>query len=117
MTIKHLIIALFILCFNNNSFDQTQLEINETANVKFKKADAELNKVYKQLMAILDKNEKQLLIQSEKDWMKFRDSHCKFDASQYEGGSIQPLIYSTCLEELTKKRITEIKASIKARDL
>ena len=90
--------------------------MNETANVKFKKADAELNKVYKQLMAILDKNEKQLLIQAEKDWMKFRDSHCKFDASQYEGGSIQPLIYSTCLEELTKKRIVEIRASIKERD-
>jgi len=117
MRIKYLIIVLFIFCFSNNSFPQTQLEMNETANVKFKKADAELNKVYKQLMAILDKNEKQLLIQAEKDWMKFRDSHCKFDSSQYEGGSIQPLIYSTCLEELTRKRIAEIKASIKERAL
>lgn len=116
MRIKHLIIVLFLMCFNTNSFAQTQSEINEIANVKFKKADAELNKVYKQLMIILDKNEKQLLIQAEKDWLKFRDSHCRFDASQYEGGSIQPLIYSTCLEELTKKRIIEIKASIKARN-
>ncbi len=106
-----------MLCFSNYSFAQTQLEMNETANAKYKKADVELNKVYKQLMSILDQNEKQLLIQAEKDWMKFRDSHCKFDASQYEGGSIQPLIYSTCLEELTRKRIAEIKESIKARDL
>jgi uncharacterized protein YecT (DUF1311 family) len=117
MTIKYLIIPLFMLCFINNSFAQTQGEMNATANSSYKKADAELNKVYKQLMAVLDQNEKPLLIQAEKDWMKFRDSHCKFDASQYEGGSIQPLIYSTCLEELTKKRIAEIKASIKARDL
>lgn len=91
--------------------------MNETSYVNYKKADNQLNIVYKQLIAILDKNEKPLLIQAEKNWVKFRDSHCKFDASQYERGSIQPLIYSTCLEELTKKRIAEIKDSIKDRNL
>lgn len=114
---KYYLIALVLFCFNNNSFAQTQSEMNAAANAKYKIADAELNKVYKQLMAILNKNEKLLLIQAEKDWIKYRDSHCKFDASQYEGGSIQPLIYSTCLEELTRKRIVEIKAGIKKRDL
>jgi uncharacterized protein YecT (DUF1311 family) len=113
---KYYFIVLITLCFSNNSFAQTQLEMNKTADAKYKKADAELNKVYKQLISILDQNEKQLLIQAEKDWVKFRDSSCKFDASQYEGGSIKPLIYSTCLEELTRKRISEIKASIKERD-
>lgn len=114
---RYYLITLVIFYFNTNSFAQTQSEMNEAANAKYKKADAELNKVYKQLMAILNKNEKPLLIQAEKDWIKYRDSHCKFDASQYEGGSIQPLIYSTCLEELTRKRIVEIKAGIKKRDL
>jgi len=114
---KYCFITVLVLCLSNISFAQTQLEMNVTANAKYKKADAELNKVYKQLMAILDQNEKPLLIQAEKDWVKYRDSHCKFEASQYEGGSIQPLIYSTCLEELTRKRIAEIKASIKERDL
>jgi uncharacterized protein YecT (DUF1311 family) len=113
---KYYFITLLLLCFCNNSFAQTQMEMNQTANTYYKKADAELNKVYKQLMLILDKDEKPLLIQAEKDWVKFRDSHCKFEASQYEGGSIQPLIYSSCLEELTKKRIAEIKASIKDRN-
>lgn len=117
MTKKHLFLALLLLCFCNNSFAQTQLEMNETAYANYKKADAQLNKVYKQLMAIVTKKEKPLLIQAEKDWVEFRDSHCKFEASQYKGGSIQPLIYSTCLEELTKKRIAEIKASIKDRNL
>ncbi|RVT72734.1 DUF1311 domain-containing protein [Flavobacterium sufflavum] len=114
---KYYFIAAILICFSNISFAQTQSEMNVTANAKYKKADAELNKVYKQLMAILDPNEKPLLIQAEKDWVKYRDSHCKFDTSQYEGGSIQPLIYSTCLEELTRKRIAEIKASIKERNL
>lgn len=117
MTKKYFFIAILLLCFCNNSFSQTQMEMNATAYANYKKADAQLNKVYKQLMLTLDKNEKPLLIQAEKDWVKFRDSHCKFDASFYEGGSIQPLIYSTCLEELTKKRIVEIKISIKERNL
>ena len=114
---NYFFLALLMLCFSNNSFAQTQLEMNETAHAKYIKTDAELNKVYKQLIALVDKDEKQLLIQAEKDWVKFRESHCKFDASQYEGGSIQPLIYSTCLEEITRKRIAEIKASIKDRNL
>jgi uncharacterized protein YecT (DUF1311 family) len=41
--------------------------MNETAYANYKKADAQLNKVYKQLMSILDKKEKPLLIQAEKD--------------------------------------------------
>lgn len=114
---KQYFIALLLLCFCTISFAQTQSEMNETSNSEYKTADAELNKVYKQLISILDQKEKLLLIQAEKDWIKFRDSHCKFEAAQYEGGSIKPLIYSTCLEELTRKRIAEIKESIKARDL
>ena len=114
---KYFCLTFLILCFSTISFAQTQLEMNRTADVKFKKADAELNKIYNQLMKMLDKNEKQLLITAEKDWLKFRDSHCKFEDSQYEGGSIQPLIYSSCLEELTRKRIAEIKASIKDHNL
>ena len=117
MKIKHLYFAFLIFCLTNVSFAQTQMEMNQVAAIKFKKADTELNKVYNQLMKMLDKNEKQLLITAEKDWLKFRNSHCKFVASQYEGGSMQPLIYSTCLEELTRTRIAEIKASIKSRDL
>lgn len=117
MKTKYYYIVLFLLFCGASSFAQTQLEMNETANANYKKADTQLNKVYKQLMVMLDKSEKPLLIQAEKDWVKFRDSHCKFDASQYEGGSMKPLVYSSCLEELTKKRIAEIKASIKARDL
>ncbi len=116
MKAKYFYIAFLAIFFSNTSFSQTQLEMNQAAAANFKKADVELNEVYKQLMTMLDKKEKQQLIIAEKAWLKFRDSHCKFEAQQYDGGSIQPLIYSTCLEDLTKKRIAEIKASIKSRN-
>ena len=109
--------TFLILCFTNLSFGQTQLEMNQTADLKFKKADAELNLVYNKLIKILNKKEKQLLIKAEKDWIKFRDSHCDFEGSQYEGGSIYPLVYSNCLTELTCKRIAELKANIENRNL
>ncbi|HLA55534.1 MAG TPA: lysozyme inhibitor LprI family protein [Flavobacterium sp.] len=118
MTKKHfLLFVLILLGSSYNLAAQTQLEMNKAADAEYKKADAELNKVYRQLVEMLDKNGKQMLIIAEKDWLKFRDSHCRFNASQFDGGSIEPLIYSTCLEELTRRRIDEIKASIKSRDL
>lgn len=80
-----------------------------------KKADAELNTVYKKLLKVLEEPEKQLLIKAQKDWLKFRDSHCNFEAKQYEGGSIMPLMYSKCLEDCTKNRIKDLKLSIKNR--
>ena len=107
---------IIFLSFSNNIFAQTQLEMNQTAQKKYEKADKELNKVYSILIKSLDKTEAQILIKAQKCWIKFRDSHCEFESSQYEGGSIKPLIYSTCLEELTKKRITELNKSIKDRD-
>ena len=109
-------LSVLLLVWNNNLSAQTQVEMNQKANDDFQKADIELNEVYKQLIKTLDEKEKQLLIKSQKDWIKFRDSHCDFEAQQYDGGSIKPLIYSTCLTERTKNRINDLKISIESRD-
>jgi uncharacterized protein YecT (DUF1311 family) len=110
-----LFIAFTFLIFNSDLAAQTQTEMNQTAHADFEKADAELNKVYKQLIMVLNKEEKQLLIQAQKDWIKFRDSHCGFEAEEFEGGSMQPLIYSGCLTERTNNRIEDLKASLESR--
>lgn len=105
-----LLLLLILLLTSFDSTAQTQADMNQIANNDFKKADAELNKLYKQVMKILNENEKKLMIIAQKDWLKFRDSHCKFEIVQYDGGSIQPLLYSTCLTEQTNKRIEDLKA-------
>jgi uncharacterized protein YecT (DUF1311 family) len=110
---KKLIIVFVLLLLVNNTHAQTQAEMNLTAAQGYYKADAELNKVYKILMSKLDENGKSLLIKAENDWIKYRDSHCKFEASFYEGGSMQPMIYSSCLESVTMERIKELKEAIK----
>jgi len=98
------------------SFAQTQLEMNESAVKKYKSADSQLNKLYNQLMKLEVGESKQYLIQAEKDWIKYRDSHCKYDSVQYDGGSIQSLIMYDCLLELTNERIKHIKESIEDKN-
>jgi uncharacterized protein YecT (DUF1311 family) len=110
---KKLIVIFVLLLIVNRTYAQTQAEMNQTAAQGYYKADAELNKVYKILLSKLDEKGKSLLIKAENDWIKYRDSHCKFEASFYEGGSMQPMIYSGCLESETINRIKELKEAIK----
>jgi uncharacterized protein YecT (DUF1311 family) len=100
---------IFYLFISYNLSAQTQIEMNKSAYEDFKNADAELNRYYKKIIDVLDVNEKQLMVQAQKDWLKFRDSHCNFEIEQYKGGSISPLIFSTCLTERTNARIEDFK--------
>lgn len=111
------LILLFIIGFGfcSNIMAQSQVEMNEEVSKKFEKVDTKLNQIYKKLINILDKNDKILLTEAQRNWIKFRDSHCKFEISENEGGSIQPLIYSHCLIECTEIRVKELNESYKNR--
>ncbi len=74
-----------------------------------KVANAELNAIFSQLMAQLDQHGKDKLRVVERKWLAYRDSHADFEASLYEGGSIQPLIRTNCLVQMTRNRIKELK--------
>ncbi|WP_291276110.1 lysozyme inhibitor LprI family protein [Flavobacterium sp.] len=114
---KTLFLVTFLfstLSYNANA--QTQAEMNETAFKSYQKVDTELNKVYKHLLKVLEEDEIKMLVKAQKDWIKFRDSHCEFEAHEYEGGSIQPLIRLTCLEVQTKKRIEDLQSILKNRE-
>jgi len=77
---------------------QTQLEINQCSTQS-----------YQQLLPKLQRSRKQKLIAAQQAWIKFRDSSCEFESSQYEGGSIAPSVYLNCLEKLTQQRTQELQ--------
>ena len=115
---KTKLLILFILVnFSSFSFAQTTLEMNEQAEKRYKKADAELNSVYKQLIAISDKKDKSLLIKTQENWIKFRDSNCEFVASEVEGGTMHTSVQIGCLEETTKARVKDLKKILKRRKI
>jgi uncharacterized protein YecT (DUF1311 family) len=88
----------------------TQGEMNRCAGDEYRKADAELNKVYQQTMAKLGPEHKQKLKIAQLTWIQFRDAHCDCEAFTFDGGSMQPLIKFTCLEVETQRRTKQLKS-------
>ena len=88
---------------------QTQLELNQEACDEYKKADAELNKVYNQILREYqqDKVFVQKLKAAQRAWIAFRDAHL---ASLYPNphpgfyGSVNPMCRCLRLAEWTTER-------------
>ncbi len=95
---------------------QTQYEMNVCADRKFKAADAELNRVYNRLAAKQDEGARAKLKATEASWLRYRDDNCDYEASLYEGGSMKPAIYSSCMERMTRARTAELREQIKEQD-
>jgi uncharacterized protein YecT (DUF1311 family) len=93
----------------------SQAEASGCAHREFEAADAELNKIYNRLAAALDAEDKALLKQSELAWIKYRDSNCMFESSQYRGGTMRPMIESFCLTRVTRARTAELKDQLELR--
>ena len=92
-------------CENRGS----QAEAGDCAYREYKAADAELNQIYGRLAAVLDAEDKAQLKESELAWIKYRDSYCSFESSQYKGGTIRPMIEAFCLARVTKAHAAELK--------
>lgn len=90
-----------------------QGDMNACAAADFKREDARLNKLYKELVGLSDKSEAARLRQIQLAWVKFRDLHCDYEEKRYEGGSMAPLVRFNCLRDLTRQRNETLQALIK----
>ncbi|MFI8416290.1 lysozyme inhibitor LprI family protein [Serratia sp. NPDC078593] len=95
-----------------------QMEMNQCASEAYKHADAELNRVYKQVQARLktDASTGKLLINAQRAWIGYRDAECKLSASGTEGGSIYSFLLSSCLTDATQRRIDDLKGYLKCEE-
>lgn len=82
----------------------TTIEINACAAESYRQADAQLNRVYDELMAQLDDANREKLVEAQLAWIEFRDANCEWEAFRFEGGTIQPSMRLGCLERLTRDR-------------
>ena len=95
----------------------TQMAMNICAGRDYQAADRELNAVWKDASAraksvdaeIGDGTQHRELLAAQRAWLTFRDAQCSFEANQYRGGSIMPLIQSSCLTALTKARTEQLR--------
>lgn len=112
--------ALFTVCAGMLSFSayaqtncdnaMTQAEMNTCAGQAYVAADKELNAVYKSALRGLPGNRLDGLKKVQKEWIKYRDMSCNWEASVNAGGSIQAMTKSACLTRMTKTRTEELRS-------
>lgn len=89
---------------------QTQAEMNQQAAADFEKADAQLNKIYKQVQAGLDAEGLAKLKTAQRAWLAFRDADADFQAdAAARGGTMALCIYNGVRQQLTEERTAELK--------
>ncbi|WP_417613972.1 lysozyme inhibitor LprI family protein [Oceanisphaera sp.] len=106
-TLLLLVFSLSLTGFAHAAGD-TQAELNQSAHLRYQSADAALNTAYARLMSVLSPERQQQLKLAQRAWLKYRDADAEFKAGAYRGGSIQPLIYSQALIELTEYRTRQL---------
>ncbi|HEX8161724.1 MAG TPA: lysozyme inhibitor LprI family protein [Pyrinomonadaceae bacterium] len=90
----------------------TQLDMNECADRQYRRADAELNRAYQQLVRASGGADAKLKA-AQLAWLKFRDAECDYEAGRYEGGSMKPMVYSFCLADVTGVRTKQLRDMLK----
>jgi uncharacterized protein YecT (DUF1311 family) len=98
--------------------DASQADLNDCYGNAYKKADAELNGLYRQITSRLkdDKPTTKLLIAAQRAWVAFRDAECEFSVSLVAGGTAYGMYHAICLEGLTSKRIDDFKNYLKCQE-
>jgi uncharacterized protein YecT (DUF1311 family) len=90
---------------------ETTYDINMCMKEKMDALDAEMAKLIEQITSYSEDRGVAFLA-TQAIWLKYRETQSKYEASIYEGGTIQFSIYADCYIRLTKQRIEVIKIMI-----
>lgn len=106
---------------------QVQQEMNWCAGRDFEAADERLNAQWKITSAVMKQRDKEWaeigsadkrpgffpsLLEGQRAWLRYRDAHCRVDGYTARGGTLEPLLVSTCKARLTRMRTEELKALV-----
>lgn len=104
----------------DNATNQQQMNLCEAE--AYKAADAELNATWtearaaaKQLDAELPEDQQgaaDALLAAQRAWITYRDKVCELAGFGARGGTMEPMLVSGCLRELTKTRTKELRRFI-----
>lgn len=101
-----------------------QIEMNICAGREFDRADAELNALWREVIARArandrspengrvegdDRTEEGTLREAQRGWIIFRDAHCTWEGFAERGGSMEPMVVEECRTRMTRARIAELR--------
>jgi uncharacterized protein YecT (DUF1311 family) len=100
---------------------QAQQEMNYCAGLEYERADKALNVLWPKVRASMKEQDAELkeygpdlvgaeaaLLKAQRAWIDYRDGQCESEGFEARGGSLEPLLVSTCLTRLTNQRIQEL---------
>ena len=103
-----------------------QQEMNLCAHRRFLIADRELNEQWRLTRAHMQERDANWdefhadsydtrpgyfdsLLEAQRAWLTYRDAHCRTQAYEARGGSLEPLLYASCRTALTQARTEELR--------
>lgn len=99
---------------------QTQTEMTQCAGADYDEADQELNAEYKKVRKLLatrdndadedGKGAVDALVASQRAWVAFRDANCELTGFQARGGTMEPMLISSCMADMSRKRTEELQS-------
>jgi uncharacterized protein YecT (DUF1311 family) len=87
----------------------TQADMNWCASLDLDHATDLINATYNDVRRRLPETKANALRDVQRAWIRFKDLHCELEASQVEGGSMQPLVRDVCLTTMTEQREADLK--------
>ena len=79
----------------------------------YEKSDAELNRVYKELITVAKKVSKEKETRdAQRKWLKWVQSECNNSSAVFAGGSMEDITRYSCLEQENTKRTQMLHDSI-----
>ncbi len=91
---------------------KTTADMRSCENIRYQKAQQDLNAVYEKLLNKLDAIGKAKLRAAQAAWLQFRKANADFSADAARGGTMAPLIAITVLTEMTQARTADLKKSL-----
>ncbi|MFK5915647.1 MAG: DUF1311 domain-containing protein [Woeseiaceae bacterium] len=89
-----------------------RMEVNVAASDSYQKSEEKLQEIIVQTKLFYSPDEQIELDRIFTVWGEFNKLNAAFFASRYEGGTIQPLIYSSTLEQGINARIAELESEL-----
>jgi uncharacterized protein YecT (DUF1311 family) len=81
----------------------------------YEAADADLNRVYRQVKAELGAEQRGLLTDAQLAWITYRDKGCEFEKFGSRSGTGYRGFLSQCKERMTRSRVAELQAYLRDR--
>lgn len=100
---------------------QTQADMNRRAGDDLRAADAAMTAQWKRTYAAMKQRDTRdtsrgggfgyaaATLESQRAWLKFRDTQCVVEGGRYAGGSMMPMVRGACLTRLTRERTHQLK--------